>query len=264
MTDFYRLLDLPPTASDVEVRQRLDELEKKWFYRRNNAPNMERRHEADRWTSELEAARRTLLNPDRRRDYDRSRGPTPPPPPRGSTPPDPTGPPGNPWPTPGPPPAPTKPPTPNWGNPPNTPSWSQPPSGPSGGPPTPTNPYGGPPPRSGQLSSVGRRFGAYMLDLLLSLVTLFIGWFIWFLAIAESGQTPGKSLMNMYTVDATTGQRIGFGRMAARELLLKGVVGYVIMALTSGFAIPLMAWLLWDHTRQQLWDKPVNTVVVDG
>jgi uncharacterized RDD family membrane protein YckC len=253
MTDLYALLDVPPSAPDAEIRRRLEEEEKRWFYRRNSAPNMDRRHEAERHVQLLEDARRTLLDPVRRREYDRSRG-------HGAH----SGPPS--W---GGTPGPTAPPAPSWPAPQPMPfpqdrsTRSFPPDPRSGGYPPGGSGTGWADPRAGQLSSPGRRLGAHVLDSLLGIVTLGIGWIIWFLIIAETGRTPGKSLMNMVTVDATTGQPIGFGRMAARELLLKGLGAYIILALTSGFALPLFAWLLWDRARQQLWDKVVTTVVVD-
>jgi hypothetical protein len=112
------------------------------------------------------------------------------------------------------------------------------------------------------LSSPGRRFGAYALDYLLSLVTLGIGWLIWFLVIADSGRSPGKSLMNMRCVDAATGRPLGFGRMVLRDVVGKLAVSLVVYV-TFGLGLPLLLWLLWDARNQQLWDKMATSVVVD-
>ncbi len=257
MTDYYALLDVQPSASDDEIRRRLDEYEKKWFYRRTSAPNLERRHEAERMAQQLEEARRVLLDPVRRNEYDTARGYRRPPQPR----PDPVS--GR-WPTasnPWPPAPPHWGPTPNPQPPaphpaPNSQQWSYP-------PPTSQAPNWHPPqvPRT---SSAGRRFGAYLLDGVLSLVMLGIGWIIWLVIVAPGGQTPAKSLLGMYTVDANTGRTVGIGIMLVRELLLKGIGVYILLVMTSGLAIPLLAWLLWDRRNQQLWDKVTTTLVVDA
>src|SRR5206468_6518647 len=46
------------------------------------------------------------------------------------------------------------------------------------------------------LASPGKRFGAYLLDLLLIIVTLVIGWLVWLFIDWGKGQTPGKQLLN--------------------------------------------------------------------
>jgi uncharacterized RDD family membrane protein YckC len=261
MTDLYALLDLPPSASPDEIRRRLDEYEKLWFYRRSGAPSPERRHEAELVARELEEARRTLLDPVKRRAYDSQREGPSSHQPRGNGP----GPQQPRW---GDAPAPS----PQQRRPPAPPSWEQPPTPggwnspvpPGGAPHRPTQPApranGGVP---GQVSTVGRRFGAYALDSVLALVTFGIGWLIWFLMVASNGQTPGKSLLGMQTVDAQTGAPLDIGKMIVREILLKGFVGVFVLSVTSGLAIPLWAWLVWDDQNQQLWDKAMTTTVLD-
>ena len=64
------------------------------------------------------------------------------------------------------------------------------------------SPMGGTP----ELSSVGKRFGGYLLELVLFIVTLGIGWLIWMLVILGRGQTPAKQIMNMRVVEEATGQ----------------------------------------------------------
>ena len=110
-----------------------------------------------------------------------------------------------------------------------------------------------------RLSSAGRRFGAYCLDLLLMVVTLWIGWIVWSLIVWTRGQTPAKQLLKMRTVDLRDSRAAGWGRMFLREILAKFVVG-LLAYVTLGI---VYFWLLWDDDKQELWDKMVNTIVVD-
>jgi uncharacterized RDD family membrane protein YckC len=115
-----------------------------------------------------------------------------------------------------------------------------------------------------QLSSAGRRLGAYLLDLVLAIVTLFIGWFIWLLIVWARGQTPGKQVLGMRVVRLREGRKAGWGLMFVRDFLLKGLLfGTIIVTVTLGLGLILNFWLLWDKKNQELWDKLANTIVVD-
>ena len=112
-----------------------------------------------------------------------------------------------------------------------------------------------------QISSAGRRLGAWALDVLLLIVTLFIGWLIWSLIIWGRGQSPGKQLLHMRVVYLQNGTHVSWGRMAFREVICKGVIGIVASITLIGYI--LYFWLLWDAKRQELWDKMADTIVVD-
>jgi uncharacterized RDD family membrane protein YckC len=149
---------------------------------------------------------------------------------------------------------------------PEQPSWQQAPAAASP-PPPPPPPM--PPnaagtlglPASVKLSSPLRRLGAYLLDILLAIVTLLIGWLIWSLIVWGRGQTPGKQLLNMRVIREDTHSVVSWGRMALRELVCKGIIGFVAGATLIGFVLYL--WLLWDDENQELWDKMATTLVVD-
>jgi len=113
------------------------------------------------------------------------------------------------------------------------------------------------------LSSVGKRFGEYCLDILLAIVTLGIGWLIWALIILGRGQTPAKQILGMRAVDAQTGQVPSYGMMFVRDFLCKGLLMSLIVSITFGLGLILYFWLTWDDKNQELWDKMVGTVVVD-
>lgn len=108
------------------------------------------------------------------------------------------------------------------------------------------------------VSSKGRRFGAYLLDVLLILVTCFIGWIIWQLVILGKATSPAKSLLGMRMINAETGRPLSAGETALRELVWKLVIGNVtggistivgaIMLLVSG--TPPKAW--WDSVSKSI------------
>ena len=70
-----------------------------------------------------------------------------------------------------------------------------------------------------------------------------------------TGQTPGKRVMGIRVIDASTsdGRPIGYGRAVIRYL----------MSLVSGFALLLgYLWMLWDGEKQTWHDKVANAYVV--
>ena len=112
------------------------------------------------------------------------------------------------------------------------------------------------------LATAGRRLSGYLLDVVLGLATLVVGWLIWSLIIYDRGQTPGKQLLGMRVVKINSGSRASWGAMFVREWLAKAVVGLAV-TFTCGLGIVLYFWLLWDRDKQQLWDKIVETLVVE-
>lgn len=109
-----------------------------------------------------------------------------------------------------------------------------------------------------QLASRGRRLGAFALDYLFNVLSSFLlglPYLIWWLVTLASGQTPGKRLLGMRTVDIRTGAVAGYGRMLLREVVAKAVVGLF----TLGIGV---LWVLWDDRRQTLYDKMAGTIVV--
>jgi uncharacterized RDD family membrane protein YckC len=110
-----------------------------------------------------------------------------------------------------------------------------------------------------RLSSPAKRFAGHMLELGLIIVTLFAGWIVWSFVAYGRGQTPAKQLLNMRVVKRETTERASWPRMLAREWLAKPVLG-ILGGLTAGIAY---FWMVWDKRNQELWDKAVDTLVVD-
>ena len=109
------------------------------------------------------------------------------------------------------------------------------------------------------VAGVGSRLGAALLDSLLLSVTFGIGWLIWAAIIAGKGQTPGKQLLKLRVVDATTARPIGFGRMFFMRGLVAGFVASVAILFTIGI---LLFMPLWDKRNQSVTDKISGTLVV--
>ena len=83
-----------------------------------------------------------------------------------------------------------------------------------------------------ELASQGRRLGGYVLDLVLFVVTLGIGWLIWLLVVGRRGQSPGKQLLNLRVV-REDGSAAGLGWMLLREIVLKIILFPVLSSLET-------------------------------
>jgi uncharacterized RDD family membrane protein YckC len=116
-------------------------------------------------------------------------------------------------------------------------------------------------PTATPLASVGKRFGGMLLEGALFVCTLGIGWLIWAIIVMSRGQTPAKQLLHMRVVNVEDGRAATWGKMFVRDVLCKWVIGLV--AGVTFIGIILYFWLCWDDKNQELWDKMVNTVVVD-
>jgi uncharacterized RDD family membrane protein YckC len=115
-------------------------------------------------------------------------------------------------------------------------------------------------PASVRLASAWRRLGGHLLEVVLVVVTLVVGWLVWSVIVWGRGQTPAKQLLGMRVVHRETLTAARRGRMFAREVPCKWVIGFVAGVTIIGWVAYF--WLLWDSERQELWDKMVETIVV--
>jgi uncharacterized RDD family membrane protein YckC len=159
-----------------------------------------------------------------------------------------------------------------WGTPPQPPPYPSPPPGAAGyGPPAygapqgyPVAPgHGGPflpvPPQA--LASPGQRFGGLLLSVVLMIVTLGIGYFIWALIAWTNSTTPAKQVLGLRVVDARSGAPVTFGQMAMRQVVWTLVLGFASSA-TAGIVGIVDAFFVFGTGRQRLLDKMANTLVV--
>ena len=109
-----------------------------------------------------------------------------------------------------------------------------------------------------------RRFwGSYLLEGLLFVVTLIIGWYIWMIFTSKTGQSPAKRLLNIYVINIETGRGIGRGDAWVREVVVKQIAFGILSSITSGLSsIADGVWVFVDKDRQALHDKLLKQVVV--
>ncbi len=106
------------------------------------------------------------------------------------------------------------------------------------------------------LTSKASRLLCALLEVVLAIVTLGIGYFIWSFFTYRHGQTPGKKLMGIRVISLNDGKALPFWMTLLREWIVKGFIG----SITFGIAY---LWILFDAKNQSLYDKVLNTVVVD-
>ncbi|MBB2943489.1 putative RDD family membrane protein YckC [Actinoplanes lutulentus] len=111
------------------------------------------------------------------------------------------------------------------------------------------------------LVSVGGRFGAALLDVLLMLVTFGIGWFIWSLITWSQGQSPGKRLMGHVVVDPHSGEPFDWSRMALREFCIKGMLGGALSTCTFSVYTWVDAFMIFGEGQRTLHDRMAGSVV---
>ena len=86
-------------------------------------------------------------------------------------------------------------------------------------------------------ASFQHRLGAAAVDVGLMIVTLGIGWFVWWLITWNEGQTPGKKILKLRTYSFATGTVATWGHMSVREFLIPLTVSIVSY-------IPYIGWAL--------------------
>jgi uncharacterized RDD family membrane protein YckC len=99
-----------------------------------------------------------------------------------------------------------------------------------------------------------------LLDGLLAVVTLVIGWLIWLLIVMKDGQTPAKQLLGTRAARLDIHWKAGWGTTALREVV-RIVIAYILSYTILGLV--LFCWLLWDKDNRELWDLAAGTVVVN-
>ena len=113
-----------------------------------------------------------------------------------------------------------------------------------------------------RIAPIGRRFGAYLLEIVLAIVTLGIGWLVWAIIVMAHGQTPAKQVLGI-RVSLPDGRPAGWGRTFCREFLAKSLIGLLGVVSFGIIALVGLLWALWDSDNQTLYDKIAGTVIVD-
>jgi len=82
-----------------------------------------------------------------------------------------------------------------------------------------------------QKATIQHRLGQFFLEIGLFIVTLGIGYAIWFLIVLGQGQTPGKQILKLRVYNSTTGNPARWGQMFIRELGLHWLLGILAYGL---------------------------------
>ena len=134
--------------------------------------------------------------------------------------------------------------------------------------PHPLNPnaFSAPAASSYRYASFQHRLGAIVLDAVLMVVTLGIGWLIWSFIVWSEGQTPAKKILKIRVYAADTQRPATWGHMGIREGLIPISVS-IASSLTGGLAyIPwVIIEIVFYFTKGQrtLRDYWVKTVIVN-
>jgi uncharacterized RDD family membrane protein YckC len=107
--------------------------------------------------------------------------------------------------------------------------------------------------------SNGKRLGASLLDGLLFVVTLGIGWLIWDILLLSKATSPAKKMLGLRIVDIKTGVPATMQQMLLREVLGKYVLGSIASGITGLVSVVL---ILVTPSRQGVWDYIARTTVV--
>jgi len=102
------------------------------------------------------------------------------------------------------------------------------------------------------------RLWASLLDGLLMLVTLGIGWLIWSVFLLNQATSPAKKMLGLQIVDVNTGVPATIQQMLLREILGKVVLSSVTGGITS-LVSALMILVL--PSRQGIHDYIARTTV---
>jgi uncharacterized RDD family membrane protein YckC len=125
-----------------------------------------------------------------------------------------------------------------------------------------------------QVTYTRRFFGDSWLESVLQILTLGIGWLIWFAIVAPEGKTPAKQLLKVYIYDAKTGRIASTGQVWLRDFVGKVLIPLVIViawALATGslsgrepsgfYTLVGAVIIFFNPLRRALWDFLAGTVV---
>ena len=113
-----------------------------------------------------------------------------------------------------------------------------------------------------KLASPQARLGAYLVDIGLAIVTLFIGWFIWSMFTWQTGQTPAKRLMKQVVVDGRTGEPFTWVRMLLREAVVKWAAGGIASTASNGITFVVDSLFIFREDRKTVHDLIVQSKVI--
>jgi uncharacterized RDD family membrane protein YckC len=113
-------------------------------------------------------------------------------------------------------------------------------------------------PAGTQLSSIGKRVGAWFLGIGLFIITLAIGYIVWALIVWARGQTPEKQILHMRVYRIENRRAASWGWMFVRQILGGIVEGIIPAGLVVSFVVMCVS-----SERRAIHDYIAGTVVLD-
>ena len=118
-------------------------------------------------------------------------------------------------------------------------------------------------------ASIKIRFLAYIAESLLFVLTLGIGWLIWYVIMAQQGLSPARQLFKLRIASSETLEIVtpgyafirGFGVYFLLFNAAAALLGSITFGLGFVFTI-FSAILIFRENRQTLWDQLTKTIVI--
>lgn len=115
-------------------------------------------------------------------------------------------------------------------------------------------------PKGVVLTPAGKKLAASLLEPVLIVVTLGVGWVLWAMMVAWKGQTPARHLLGMRVVSARNGVALGLGGM----VFVRGIYGLLVQVAAVLLSLGGLAFMpLWDGRNQTVCDKVTDSLVVN-
>ena len=113
-----------------------------------------------------------------------------------------------------------------------------------------------------QVATPMARLGAHLLEMVLSVVTLGIGWLIWSFIVWGKGTTPAHQILKQYVVDSKTGETFSWGKMFLREFVIKGILTGLLTAVSFGIYYLVDGLFIIKEGNQTVHDRICSSSVV--
>ena len=112
-------------------------------------------------------------------------------------------------------------------------------------------------------ATAGIRLGSYLLNGVLSVVTLGIGWLIWaMITWSNDSANPAQKMLGLKVVKKETGEPLTWGQMFVRNFLLGCLVMEIIYVCSLSVCFFIDIFKPFGGERQRLLDSMAGTVVV--